>query len=110
MKRIASTILTFEAIVVLLAVPVAVNISNVATATAWMAAGALAFGCAVAAATLREGQLGYVLGSVMQVAAVASGFVVPAMFVLGGLFALMWFILMRIGPQVERAKAAHENG
>ena len=108
MSRVAATILTFESIVILLAVPVAVNVSDVRTSTAWLAAGALVLMCVVAAGTLRRGRLGYVLGSVAQVAVVLAGFVVPVMFVLGGLFALIWFILMRIGPEVERAKAARE--
>lgn len=110
MNRIAATILTFEALVVLLAPPVAVNVSDVTTSTAWLAGGALALMCIVGAATVRQGRLGYVIGSVAQVAAIAAGFVVPAMFVLGALFALMWFVLLRIGPQVERAKAAREDG
>ncbi|PSL06766.1 uncharacterized protein DUF4233 [Haloactinopolyspora alba] len=109
MSRIAATILVTEALVVLLAVPVAVNVSNVATATAWLVAGAIAAACVVGAGTVRRGRLGYVVGSVAQLAAVGTGFVVPAMFVLGGVFALMWFVLMRIGPEVERAQAARER-
>lgn len=104
MSRVAATILSIEAIVVLLAIPVALNVSDVSTTAAWLAAGAVAVLCVAGAATVRRGRPGYVIGSVAQLAAVGVGFVVPAMFVLGGVFALMWFTLLRIGPEVERSR------
>ncbi len=110
MNRIAATLLSLETIVVLLAIPVAVNLSDVDTAAAWVAAGGVALLCVVGAATVRRGRVGYVIGSAAQVATIGTGFVVPVMFALGAIFALLWFTLMRIGPEVERAKAARENG
>lgn len=104
MNRIAATILSIEAIVVLLAVPVALNISDVSTGTAWLLGGGVATACVVGAATVRRGRLGYVIGTLVQVAAIAMGVVVTLMFVLGPIFAFMWFVLLRIGPEVERAK------
>lgn len=104
MSRVAAAILSIEAVVVLLAIPVALNISDVSAAAAWLSAGAVALLCVGGAATVRRGRSGYVTGSIAQVAAIGVGFVAPAMFVLGGIFALMWFTLLRIGPAVERAK------
>jgi hypothetical protein len=109
-NRIAATLLSMETIVVLLSVPVALNLSDVGTVAAWVAGGGVALLCVVAAATVRRGRVGYVIGSAAQVAAIGIGFVVPVMFALGAIFALLWFTLMRIGPEVERAKAARENG
>jgi hypothetical protein len=43
------------------------------------------------------------------VAAIATGFVVPEMFFLGGLFALLWVVLLRIGPEVDQARAAGDG-
>jgi hypothetical protein len=109
-NRIAATLLSMETIVVLLSVPVALNLSDVGTVAAWVAGGGVALLCVVAAATVRRGRVGYVIGSAAQVAAIGIGFVVPVMFALGAIFALLWFTLMRIGPEVERAKAAREEG
>ncbi|WP_026876484.1 DUF4233 domain-containing protein [Jiangella gansuensis] len=108
MNRIAATILSVEAFVVILAVPVAINISDVSTGTAWLAGIGVALLCIAGAGMVRRGRPGYVVGSAAQVAALATGIVVPAMLVLGGIFALMWFVLLRIGPEVERAKAERE--
>ncbi|TDE00052.1 DUF4233 domain-containing protein [Jiangella asiatica] len=101
-------ILSVEALVVLLAVPVAINVSDVGTGAAWLGGGAVAVLCVLGAGMVRRGRPGYVVGSVAQVAALATGIVVPAMLVLAGIFALMWFVLLRIGPEVERVKAARE--
>jgi hypothetical protein len=109
MNRIAATILSIEAIVVLLAVPVALNVSDVSSGTAWLFGGAVAAGCVVGAATVRRGRVGYLIGSLAQLAAIAMGLLVPLMFVLGGIFALMWFLLLRIGPDVERSKVARSG-
>lgn len=109
MSRIAMTILSMEALIILLAVPAAVNLSDVSTGVAWAAAGVIALICVTAAATVRRGRPGYLLGWVAQVLAVASGLIVPTMFVLGAIFALLWIVLMRIGPEVEAAKAAQAD-
>jgi hypothetical protein len=105
MNRIAATILGVEMIVVLLAVPVAVNLAEVSTTAGWVSAGVVALLCLVGAATVRRGRAGYVIGSVAQVGAVSLGFVIPMMFVLGGIFALLWVVLLKIGPEVERQSA-----
>jgi hypothetical protein len=106
MSRIAATILSMEALIVLLAVPVAINLSDVSAGAAWAAAVAVVALCVAAAGTVRRGRAGYVLGWIAQVLAVLAGFIVPVMFALGGIFALLWIVLMRIGPEVEAAQAA----
>ncbi|WP_116952516.1 DUF4233 domain-containing protein [Jiangella endophytica] len=108
MNRIAAALLSIQLIVVLLAVPVAIHIADVGRGAAWLAGGGIALLCVLGAATVRRGRPGYVLGTAAQVGSVAAGFVVPEMLILGGIFALLWFILLRIGPQVEREKAARE--
>jgi hypothetical protein len=89
----------------MLAIPVAVVVADVEPALAVPVGVGLGVLCMVAAGLVRRGRLGYVLGSVLQVAAIATGFVVPAMFFLGGLFALLWVVVLRIGPEVDRARA-----
>jgi hypothetical protein len=109
MNRVAATLLVLETVVVMLAIPVAVVVSDLEPAVAIPAGLGLGVLCVVAAGLLRRGRLGYVLGSLAQVAAIATGFVVPAMFFLGGLFALLWVVLLRIGPDVDRARAAGDG-
>lgn len=104
MNRIAATLLTIEAIVVALAVPVAINVSDVSTGKAWLAAGSVIVLCVAGAATVRRGRVGYIIGTVAQVAAIALGFVVTAMFILGAMFTALWVVLLRIGPRVESAR------
>jgi hypothetical protein len=101
MSRIAATLLTIEVIVVALAVPVAVNVSEVSAGRAWLVAGSVIVLCIAGAATARRGRVGYVIGTAAQVAALGMGFIVTAMFFIGAVFAALWLTLMRIGPKVE---------
>ena len=106
MSRIAATLLVLEAIVVMLAIPVAIVVGDLEPAIAITAGLGVGLLCVVAAGLVRRGRPGYLLGSVAQVGAIATGFVVPVMFFLGGLFALLWVVLLRIGPDVERSRSA----
>lgn len=107
MRGVAAAVLTFEAIVILLAMPVAITVVDVDRGPALAVGIGLAVACVVVAASLRR-SWGYAAGWVVQAATVALGFVVPAMFVLGGLFAVLWFLALQLGRRVEAAKAARE--
>ncbi|GGW28408.1 DUF4233 domain-containing protein [Streptomyces xantholiticus] len=48
---------------------------------------------------------GVQLGWALQIALIASGFVVPAMFFLGVLFAGLWWASVHFGRKVDEAKA-----
>jgi hypothetical protein len=106
MSRVAATLLTVEAVIVMLAIPAAVAVTDVAAGVAVPAGVVVGLALLVAAALVRRGRVGYVLGSVLQVLVIGAGFVVPVMFFLGGLFALLWLVLMRIGPEVEQRGGA----
>jgi hypothetical protein len=99
MRRLCATVLVFEAIVIGLAIPVAITIEHVPHRSAGLAGGVLA-GIAVllAAVVGRPGQ-GWALaaGSVLQLAVIAAGLVVPAMFALGAIFAALWVIAIWLG-------------
>jgi hypothetical protein len=91
--------------VLLLVIPVAVTVADIDPAVAIPAGVALIALCIVAIGGLGRGW-GYHLGWAVQVLAIALGFVVPAMFVLGGIFALLWYSALRIARQVEADKAS----
>lgn len=110
MNRIAATMLCLEAIVLMLAIPVAIAVSDVNAAVAVPVGVGIGLACLGAAAMVRRGRPGYVLGSALQVVAIGLGVVVTVMFFLGGIFALLWFLLLKLGPEVERARAARAEG
>ena len=51
---------------------------------------------------------GYVAGSVVQVPVLAFGLVVPMMFVVGGLFVVLWVVSIRLGGRIDRERAAYD--
>jgi hypothetical protein len=103
-RSVAAALLVLEAIVIVLAIPVAIVIADVRPAIALSVGGSVALLCVVVAGLLRR-PVGYALGWVIQGLAIAMGFVVPSMFFLGGVFALLWFITLRVGRAIEEQQA-----
>jgi hypothetical protein len=104
MRALASTVLVFEAIVVFLAIPVALTLTDASTAlVGWLFGGLAVLGLATPGLLRRP--WGYGLGSALQVAVVACGLLVPAMAFLGVLFAALWVVALRLGRRVDLAKA-----
>ena len=100
--------LLFEAIVLGLAIPVALLLSDVDTALVLSVGIGLIVASVLAIGLLGRGQVGLAIGWAVQVVAVLSGFVVPVMFFLGGLFALLWFYAIKLGRKGDAATAAHK--
>jgi hypothetical protein len=108
MTTLAAAVLAFESVVVFLAIPVAVSVEDVSAGRAWPVGLALAVLCIVAAAVARRPR-GLVLGWVVQGLVVASGLVVPAMFLVGGLFVFLWVVALRVGRRGDRVAASHRS-
>ena len=51
---------------------------------------------------------GYLAGSLVQVPVLASGFVVPMMFVGAGIFVGLWVVALRLGARVDRERAEYD--
>lgn len=100
MRRLCSGVLGMEAVVLGLITPVAITIEGVAPAVAATVGLGLAV-CAVVLAGLLRRPLAYTLGTVLQVLAIATGFLVSAMFFLGVLFAALWFTAIFVAHRVE---------
>ena len=96
--------LVLEAIVLALAVPVMISVEGVDTVLAVVAGLGLALLCIVTAGALRRPQA-YVAGHLLQVGAVALGFLVPVMFFVGALFAALWLGAFFLGRRIESDKA-----
>lgn len=101
MRGIAAAVLVFEGLVVFFATLVALDLSAVQDATVWWVGGSVSVLCVLAAGLLRW-RWGYAVGSVLQGAVVAAGFVVPVMFFLGVIFAALWFFALHLGRKVAR--------
>jgi hypothetical protein len=102
-KRLCATVLIMEAIVIGLAVPVAIQIEHLAPGSAGTAGG-VAAGAAILFAILARPLLPATLvgGSVLQLLVIASGVIVPAMYVLGAIFAALWATGVWLGYRIER--------
>jgi hypothetical protein len=59
-------------------------------------------GALLAAAFLQRHRFGLVLGSALQVGVVATGLLTGGMYVVGGLFALVWIYLLRLRRDLTR--------
>jgi len=107
-RTMCAAVLVFEAIVLGLSVPVMITVADVDTGPALAAGLGLTVAAVVVAGLLRY-RWAYVAGSLLQVGAVALGFVVPAMFVLGLVFAACWVLALLLGRRIaaiEQERAA----
>lgn len=104
-RGMCAAVLSLEAITLGLTTPVMISVAGVDTATAlWIGLG-LAVACLLLAGMLRK-EWAYIFGWVIQGAAIGLGFVIPLMFVLGGIFALLWASAYFLGVKIERERAA----
>ncbi len=104
-RGMCAAILSLEAVTLGLTTPVMISVADVDVATAlWVGLG-LTVACLLLAGMLR-GEWAYSLGWVVQGAAVGLGFVIPLMFVLGTIFALLWGAAYFLGVKIERERAA----
>ncbi len=104
-RGMCAAILCLEAITLGLTTPVMISVEGVSTATAlWIGLG-LAVVCLLLSGLLRA-EWAYGAGWVVQGAAIGLGFVIPLMFVLGGIFALLWGSADYLGRKIERERAA----
>lgn len=104
-RRLCSAILFLEAIALGLTTPVLISVASVDTGTAlWLGLG-LSVACIVVGGLLRLAWA-YVLGWAIQLAAVALGILVPAMYFLGGVFLLLWATAYVLGQRIETERSA----
>lgn len=104
-RGMCAAILTLEAIPVGLSAAVMKPVEGTSTGVALGLGLGLALVCLLVAGLLRR-PWGYHAGWAVQVAAVALGFVVPTMFFLGAVFALLWGTADYLGRRIERERAA----
>jgi len=101
-----ASVLALECIVLGLVTPVLIAVEDVSTPKALGMGLGLAVAALVIAGLLRA-EWAYLLGFVLQVAALALGFVVPDMFVLGLLFGALYTVAYILGRKIEAQQQAH---
>jgi hypothetical protein len=94
------SVLVSEVFIVLFASLVAYGLRLAEPGVVWAIGGATMVACALCAGLLRH-KVGYVLGYVIQALLLLSGFVLPMMFVLGAIFAILWVVALRVGSRID---------
>ena len=105
MRVLGSSVLAMEVIIVLLAWALAQGLypdSNQALVLGLVLA--LEALLILAIAMLHK-PWGVTLGWILQVAVLALGFLVPTMFIIGGIFVVLWFFAVRNGQRVDALRA-----
>ncbi|MFJ9208439.1 membrane protein [Streptomyces sp. L-9-10] len=104
MRTLCASTLIGEFFVIGFAGLVAMKSDDLTVGTVWTVCGiAMLLSVLLCGMITRPG--GVQLGWALQVALVASGFVVPAMFVLGVIFAALWGASVHFGREIDAAKA-----
>jgi hypothetical protein len=104
MKRLCSTVLILESIVIALTIVPAIKLEHARPSAAGLAGG-LAVLAALALTAMARSHLRLTLagGSVLQLLIIAAGHVIPVMYILGVIFALLWVVGIWLGHRVENA-------
>ncbi|MCD0482737.1 DUF4233 domain-containing protein [Streptacidiphilus sp. ASG 303] len=105
MRTLCSSTLIGEALVIMFAALVAMQLSDVPHGTLWAVSGtAMALCVLLCGMVTRPG--GVALGWALQIGLVAAGAVVPIMYGLGAVFAALWWCSVHYGRRIDALKAA----
>jgi hypothetical protein len=103
-RTLCSSTLIGEFFIVGFAGLVAMKDPDLATSTVWLVCGiAMALCVLLCGMVTRPG--GVALGWALQLALIASGVFVPMMYILGVLFAALWWASVHYGRKIDEAKA-----
>ncbi len=105
---LGSIVFSAELLVVFLGALVAFGLKAVDPVTAFVGGGVLCV-MMVAVIPLLRFRWGLICGWVLQGVIVATGIVMPMMYVVGGLFAIMWVYCMIVGARIDREKSAQQE-
>ena len=99
-RTLCAAMLTLEAIVLALSVPVMISVEDVDTGLAVGLGLGLAVLCVVTAGLLSRPRA-FALGHAVQAGAIGLGFLVPIMFAVGTMFAALWAAAYLVGRRIE---------
>jgi len=108
-RSLAQIVLGFEVIVVFLGMLVIYGLKALPPATAFAAGGAVIVVMILTLALLRF-RWAYAIGWLVQLAVIAGGFLVPAMFIVGIIFTAIWTWCMITGARLDRTPQQAADG
>jgi hypothetical protein len=101
-RVLGGAVLGFEAIIVILAIPVAATVGTVAGPPwVFITAGLILAAALVLLAGFVNRPWAVPVGWVLQGFVIATAILVPAMLIVGGIFALLWWLAVRWGRRVD---------
>jgi len=103
MRRMAASVLVFEAFIALFFGLVAAKLHPSGD---WIVAVVLGVLCVLLSGMMRH-RWAYAAGWVLQAGFIGAGFLVTDMFVLGVIFAAIWWTGLHFGAKAERIRAEH---
>lgn len=103
--RMAVVTLVLEALLVFFATLVASRLPGLGAAVVWGGGIGLTLACLLVCAVARRPG-GLLIGAVLQALILATGLVLPAMWVMGGLFLAIWVWLLWVGTRIDTDRAA----
>lgn len=109
MKTLCPAILGLEAVCLLLAVLVLRSLGGAGAAGTWALVALAVLAVVVAGLVRRDPDTAVLLGWGVQVLAVASGLLVPAMYAVGVIFAGVWWTAVHYGGRVDRLQARRDG-
>ncbi len=101
--RMAALVLCLESLLVFFATLVAFRLSHLPASTVWIGGLGLAVVCLLVSGVVRRPG-GMAIGGVVQLLVLATGVVVPAMWVTGAVFVILWLWLGWIGQRIDRSR------
>src|SRR4051794_38210607 len=104
-RRMATSVLCFEVLVILFFALVAMKLSDLSAGTVWAICGPGMALAALLCGMLRK-SWAYSVGWGLQAALIVGGFVIVDMFFIGGFFALLWYWALKAGAKIDTEKAA----
>jgi hypothetical protein len=112
LRQLCGTVLVMEAVVIGLAIPVAIVMEHVHRGVAGSVGGGLAVCALLLSAVVGRPGMGWALwaGSALQVLVIAAGAVVPAMYILGAIFAALWVTGMWLARRLQTPAAPAAPG
>jgi hypothetical protein len=115
LRQLCGTVLIMEAVVIGLAIPVAIALEHLGHGVAGGVGGGLAVCALLLSGLVGRPGMGWALwaGTILQVLVIASGVVVPAMYVLGVVFGALWitgiWLARRLQTPAASAPPAHSD-
>jgi Protein of unknown function (DUF4233) len=102
MRRLCGTVLAMEAVIALLAIVPAKVLGHASGGLAAAVCGAVALVAIVLSGVVGKRPWALYAGSVFQLGVIACGVLLPAMYVLGVIFAALWFTGIWLARKWER--------